>query len=196
MVAKALRPEELNRVLEHVAKYSQEPLRDFVIITLTFHAGLRIGEVAKLRWEHVCDASGRLRADYFDVPPLKRSRGSTMPMHPVVHISLYHYYRKLEKQRPVSLKSRVIQPLVDTGKRAVTGNTLQRYVSRLYRSVGLEGASSHSGRRTFITRASRKASKHGCSIRDVQVLARHASLSSTERYVEASENQVALLNDI
>jgi integrase/recombinase XerC len=38
-------------------------------------------------------------------------------------------------------------------------------------------------RRTFITRAARKVSEAGGSLRDVQQLAGHASLAMTQRYI-------------
>ena len=58
------------------------------------------------------------------------------------------------------------------------------WFQRLYQSLGFEGCSSHSGRRTFITRAARKVSEAGGSLRDVQQLAGHRSLATTQRYVE------------
>jgi integrase/recombinase XerC len=56
---------------------------------------------------------------------------------------------------------------------------------RLYSGLGMVGCSSHSGRRSFITRAARKISEVGGSLRDIQQLAGHASLGTTARYIEA-----------
>ncbi|WP_259238791.1 tyrosine-type recombinase/integrase [Bradyrhizobium elkanii] len=55
---------------------------------------------------------------------------------------------------------------------------------RWYRHLGFVGCSSHSGRRTFITNAARKISTVGGSLRDVQVLAGHTNLRTTQRYIE------------
>ncbi len=60
----------------------------------------------------------------------------------------------------------------------------QRLYSDPGRGLGFQGCSSHSGRRTFITRAARKVSEAGGSLRDVQQLAGHRSLQTTQGYVE------------
>ena len=57
----------------------------------------------------------------------------------------------------------------------------------LYRDLGYEGCSSHSGRRTAITNWARKISSVGGSLRDVQALARHSSIAMTQRYIEISD---------
>jgi integrase/recombinase XerD len=57
---------------------------------------------------------------------------------------------------------------------------------RWHRHLGFEGCSSRSGRRTFITNTARKISAVGRCLRDVQVLAGHTNLRTTQRYIEAN----------
>jgi integrase/recombinase XerD len=65
---------------------------------------------------------------------------------------------------------------------------------RWYRHLGFVGCSSHSGRRTFIANAARKISTVGGSLKDVQELAGHANLRTTQRYIEANpEAQVRVV---
>jgi integrase len=69
------------------------------------------------------------------------------------------------------------------------------WFSRAYTALGLDGCSSHSGRRTFITRAARLVHKAGGSLRDVQLLAGHRSIQTTQRYIDGdSEAQRRLIS--
>jgi integrase/recombinase XerD len=64
----------------------------------------------------------------------------------------------------------------------------------LYRHLGFLGCSSHRWRRTFITNAARKISTVGGSLRDVQILAGHTNLRTTQRYIEPNaEAQVRVV---
>ena len=66
---------------------------------------------------------------------------------------------------------------------------------RWYRHLGFLGCSSHSGRRTFITGAARKISTVGGSLRDVQLLAGHSNLRTTQRYIDPNpEAQVRVVS--
>jgi integrase/recombinase XerD len=66
-----------------------------------------------------------------------------------------------------------------------------------FREIGIEGASSHSGRRSFITALAKRITEAGGSIRDVQELAGHSSLATTQRYIQgdsaAKRNVIGLI---
>jgi integrase/recombinase XerD len=66
----------------------------------------------------------------------------------------------------------------------MTPRSIVNWFATTYQELELVGCSSHSGRRTFITRAARLVAKTGGSLRDVQELAGHRSLTTTERYIE------------
>ncbi|MBS7706261.1 site-specific integrase [Chelatococcus asaccharovorans] len=80
---------------------------------------------------------------------------------------------------------------------ALRPNSVVNFFVSLYRELGLVGCSSHSGRRSFITQAARNLHRAGCSLRDVQVLAGHRSIETTQRYIDgdtdAQRKLVALL---
>ena len=70
-------------------------------------------------------------------------------------------------------------------ERGTSAQVIVNLFREWYRKLGFIGCSSHSGRRSFITQAARKVSLVGGSLRDVQALAGHASLTTTSRYIEA-----------
>ena len=84
-------------------------------------------------------------------------------------------------------KSKRPSPFVITSERGekTSSYAVVNMFSAWYRALGFNGASSHSGRRTFITNAARRISTVGGSLRDVQLLAGHSALGTTQRYIEA-----------
>jgi len=66
----------------------------------------------------------------------------------------------------------------------MTPQSIAVWFANAYRVIGLNGCSSHSGRRTFITRAARLVHRAGGSLRDVQLLAGHRSIQTTQRYID------------
>ena len=66
----------------------------------------------------------------------------------------------------------------------MTAKSVVNWFRGLYSELGLQGCSSHSGRRTFVTLAARSVHKAGGSLRDVQELAGHRSIKTTQGYIE------------
>ncbi len=91
---------------------------------------------------------------------------------------------KLYEQTPHGPHQPVIQ--TEREKSGVSRQVIVNQFAKWFKGVGLEGCSSHSGRRTFITNAARKISTVGGSLKDVQSLAGHSSLETTQRYIEVN----------
>jgi integrase len=74
---------------------------------------------------------------------------------------------------------------------------VQVWFARLYGALGFDGASSHGGRRTFITKAAKRIVEAGGSLRDIQELTGHSSLATTQRYIQgdsrATQNVVKMI---
>ena len=70
---------------------------------------------------------------------------------------------------------------------AFSANTMTQLFVNIYRAVGFENASSHSGRRTFITELASK----GVSVRVLAELAGHSSIQTTQRYIDVNPQQMS-----
>jgi integrase/recombinase XerD len=174
--AKILRDIEIKGVLKELDE-RRLPLRDKVMFLLSLH-GLRAKEIADLEISMVTDASGSV-SDVIEVldKAAKGKSGRRIPMTPLLHDTLKAYMAE-----PQPFRTKFV--ICGTKAEKLSPNAVAVWFRRLYKSVGLEGASSHSGRRTFITNCARNVSKAGGSIRDVMALAGHRHLATTQRYVE------------
>jgi integrase/recombinase XerD len=161
---------------------------------LSMKAGLRAKEIASLTWAMVTDASGQV-AEAIHVPN-RASKGTTggrtIPLHPELQAALV----ALQTWRGDAVGPDRSVLFSERGG-GLSPATVRLWFHRLYTSLQMDGCSSHSGRRTFITRAARHVSQVGGSLRDVQELAGHTSLAMTQRYIEgdteAKRKLVALL---
>lgn len=187
--AKVIAPAALTSVLRHVSKHHSDPKRSRTIILLSARAGLRAAEIAKLEWPMVLNAEGHV-GHILEVDDCiaKKGSGRRIPVHPDLHAALSALRKYNAPFGPVIKSARGT---------AMRPNSIVNWFAVLYRELGLDGCSSHSGRRTFITQAARLTHKAGGSLRDVQLLAGHRSIDTTQRYIDgdtdAQRKLIALL---
>jgi integrase len=172
------------------------PHRDRVVVLLSVRAGLRAVEIARLRRAHVMDEGGGI-ADVIDLQGklriAKKGPGRVIPMHADLRDHIIKLFGIVPggPDDPLILSERAMRPNPEDpeDRRLVcmAPNTIVLMFGQMYGELGLSGCSSHSGRRTFITKVVGKIAEAGGSLRDVQQLAGHTSLNTTQRYVDGSD---------
>ena len=147
------------------AETSRHPLRNKVMVLLSAKTGLRAGEIARLTWAMLTDPTGDI-GTVLELPDraAKKGSGRVIPLHEEVRAALAAWRSVTQSAGPVIMSER---------GGPMTAQSIVVWFGHAYRAVGLDGCSSHSGRRTFITRAARLAHHAGGSLRDVQLLAGH-----------------------
>ena len=153
------------------------PTRNVVIFLLSVKAGLRAKEIASLTWDMLTDAEGNLGpSTHLRDEASKGRSGRIIPLN-----------KDLKGALQMLHDNRSSSPYVIATERAqqTSPAAIVNLFAHWYRLSGLNGCSSHSGRRTFITNAARSISIVGGSLRDVQMLAGHRALSTTQRYIKA-----------
>lgn len=176
--AKVLTKGQAEAVLNYLAT-TRYPERNRVIFLLSSKAGLRAKEIASLTWAMVVDAEGELRDTvHLQDVASKGSSGGVIPMGKIVRKALAALQETLSS-------GSVAQHVIQTERSSRTSpQVIVNLFAAWYRALGFQGCSSHSGRRTFITNAAKNIGRFGGSLRDVQALARHRSLATTQKYIE------------
>jgi len=144
-------------------------------------AGLRVSEVANLKLNDVRDANGAIRAEiYLSANRVKHGHART------VYVST-----RLQEELRSYINSRKwyedTQPLFTTyssPRKAFTPNVLSQHFYWLFKAAGIKGASSHSGRKTFLTSLAAK----GVSVFVLASLAGHRNISTTQRYITVNDD--------
>jgi integrase len=159
---------------------TRHPVRNSVIVLLSAKAGLRAGEIANLTWDMLVDGNGQVSSliELRD-NAAKKGGGRVIPMHPDLGAALADLRRIAAHPEHVVTSER---------GGAMTPLSIVVWFNRAFRNIGLKGCSSHSGRRTFVTRAARVVHKAGGSLRDVQLLAGHRSILTTQRYIDGDSD--------
>jgi len=178
--AKTLTAEELRRVLDYTAT-RKHSTRNRALVLASFYSGCRVGELSSLTYADVVDSEGKVR----DEIRLKAENTKTKEARIVfVNAKLkkeLQQYANAYKPADTQLKFFYSQKRKSNGYNA---NTLTQFFHYLYKRAGVYGASSHSGRRTFITNLANK----GVGVRLLASLAGHRNISTTQAYIDVNDD--------
>ena len=185
--AKVLDDKELKMVLKIIGS-GHHAKRNTAIVILSHYLGLRSKELASLKISDVVEPNGQIKKI----------------------LRLLASYTKGAKHRDISLENKsVIKSLqdyiavrtVDDGltfnysaplfksqkKTAFSANAMVRVLGDIYKSAGFNDASSHSGRRSLIT----KLAYAGIDLNSIRQIAGHSSISTTQRYIDDNPYKIA-----
>ena len=180
--AKTLSAQEIRRVLDYVATRKHSARNRAMLLTM-YYAGLRVKECAALRYEDVLDAEGKIRAEIRLMPEqTKGSKAGTVFVSDKLRKELQAYVLAVPAKN-------IKDKLFYSQKRPSEGwnsNTLCQFFGRLYKNAGINGATSHSGRRKFCT----SLSESGISTKVIMELSGHKHLSSLERYIAVTPQTI------
>ena len=178
--AKTLTDKELRRVLDYVAT-RKHAARNRVILLISHWSGMRVGEISALKLGDVLAADGTIRDEVRLTPDQTKGKNARSVFLPEkLRKEIAAYVATIEQRHMES-------PLFYSQKReGFSSNTLCQFFFHLYRQVGIAGASSHSGRRSFITTLANK----GVGVRVLMALAGHQNISTTQRYIDVNDGML------
>jgi integrase/recombinase XerD len=179
--AQTLNEAQLRRVIKYT-RSRRHPVRDETIILTSFYAGLRAKEIAALTVGNVFDEDGNVRSQFI-LSAAQSKGGQTRTVY------LNQRFRKALLEYSACIRITDPQrPLFESQKGGhFSANTMCQLFLDIYKAVGLKDASSHSGRRTYITRLANK----GVGVRLLAELAGHSHISTTQRYIDVNSEQLS-----
>ena len=178
--AKTLSNDEIRKVLDYVAtrKHSE---RNRAMIYTIFNTGMRVSEVANLRFKDVVDSEGAIKREIrLCAEDTKTKEARIVFVNDKLHKELTRYV-KLYKPLNTNVKFFYSQKRASDG---YSPNTLAQFFHYLFNRAGIAGASSHSGRRSFITNLANK----GVGVRVIMGLSGHRALSSVQCYIDCNDD--------
>ena len=144
---------------------------------------MRVGEVSSLRFNDVVDGDGKIKSE------IRLTADMTKGQYGRVVFVNERLRKELDKYIRIYCPADKTMKFFYSQKKDSDGfnaNTLTQHFHFLFKRAGIAGASSHSGRRSFITNLASK----GVSVRVLMSLAGHRSISTTQAYIDINDNML------
>lgn len=176
--AKSLTIAQLDQVLDSI-KPTRYSARDRAMVLLSFWSGMRVGEIAALKISDVLSIEGTIIDEIRLKPEQTKGKNYRMVMIGLrlcnelnVYISTLDQF---DENDPLFVSQKT--------RKKFNPNALVQKFRLMYEKAGIYGATSHSGRRTFITQLANK----GVGVRVLQSLAGHKSIVTTQLYIDVND---------
>ena len=184
--ARTLNDKELNLLLLYI-NTRKHALRDRCMVLMTYWSGARIKEVALTKVGDVLALDGSVKNEIrLTSEQTKGKHARTIVLADKLRKEILTYLQtRFDTKQLIALtySDAMNKPLFATQKRqGFDSNTACYHFHMLYKNAGLVGASSHSGRRSFLTQLSAK----GVPIKVLMELASHRSIQTTARYIDVT----------
>ena len=178
--ARTLNSKQIKQVLAHCAT-RKHAARDRAIVLISFLAGLRAKEIAALTLANVKDSEGNVRDEFSLTPEQTKGRK-------VRRVFVNTRLKKELETYMSSTKFLANCPALFQSQKGTnfSANTMCQLLLTIFDNAGLEDATSHSGRRTFLTGMAAK----GVGVRVLAELAGHSSISTTQKYLDVNDKQL------
>ncbi|MBS2010577.1 MAG: site-specific integrase [Cyanobacteria bacterium SZAS TMP-1] len=171
--AKVLSSQEIRAV----SKILKTP-RDKTLFLTGLYTGLRISELISIQQSQVFTTSGGVR-NILKLVRLKKKNTvySNIPIHPKLREQLISYKKSVLDELPED--SPWLFPARDDSSTHIGRTRAHLILTEAFHDLGVDGASTHSMRRTCLTNMSRA----GIPLRTIQEISGHANLSQLQEYL-------------
>ena len=186
--ARTLNEKELNLLLLYI-NTRKHAARDRAIVACTYFGGMRIGECAALKIKDVLANDGSIKLEInLTAEQTKGKYSRTVVLADKLRKEIQNYLQtRFDTKQLIALtySEHINKPLFNTQKsNGFSANTLTYTMTMLYKAAGLNGASSHSGRRSFLTNLSAKS----VPLKVLMELAGHRQAQTTMRYINVTSD--------
>ena len=180
--ARTLNEQEIQQVLDYIST-RKHALRDHTMLLVSHLSGMRVGEIASLTVGHVLDTTGQIRAEIrLTAAQTKGKHPRTVFLNKRLRDVLANYVQTIRINDP----ERALFPTQKNPRKGFSSNSLTQHFANLYSRAGVDGATSHSGRRTYAT----NIASQGVGLRVLMRLMGHRNVSTTAVYIDANDDML------
>mgnify|MGYP003988567157 FL=1 len=181
--AKVLTLDEFKKAINYCAT-TRYQLRNSCLLMMSFYGGLRVGEISALQYKDVIDSDGLVKTEfYLTADKTKGDEGRNIYVNKKLQKSLQAYAFTYPPKTKNNNDPLFFSQQSNNGYSA---NTLTQWFHHFYKNLGIQGASSHSGRRSFVTSLADK----GINVKVIAELVGHKNISTTQKYIEVNDTML------